>query len=163
MKFRPIAAALLAGTVLSGTLLGWTTAFAHDDAWLDTQDAPHGGQLRMAGPYHYELVVAKDATPAKDSPVVVHVTDHAGAPVSTAGASGSALFMTGKSKASIVLRPDGDNRMRGAGRYASASGMKVVVSVSLAGAKPQQARFTPGETKAPHSGHDAANPHRAAR
>ena len=159
MKPRSIAAALLA----AGTLLGWTAAFAHDDAWLDTQHAPHGGQLRMAGPYHYELVVAKDATPAKDSPVVVHVTDHAGAPVSTAGASGSALFMAGKSKASIALRPDGDNRMRGAGRYATAPGTKVVVSVSLAGAKPQQARFTPGEAKETRSGHDAANPHRAAR
>ena len=31
--------------------------FAHTDEYLDTQIAPHSGQLRMAGAQHYELVV----------------------------------------------------------------------------------------------------------
>ncbi len=31
-------------------------AKAHDDAYLDTVKAPHGGQLRMAGVHHFELV-----------------------------------------------------------------------------------------------------------
>ena len=37
------------------------TLFAHTDDVLDTQKAPNGGQLRMAGVYHYELVVANDS------------------------------------------------------------------------------------------------------
>ncbi|MCC7150704.1 MAG: hypothetical protein IT501_01790, partial [Rubrivivax sp.] len=36
-------------------------AMAHDDATMDKQKAPNGGQLRMAGPYHFELVLAKGA------------------------------------------------------------------------------------------------------
>lgn len=34
-----------------------TPAFAHDDATLDAMAAPHGGQLRMSGAYHLELVL----------------------------------------------------------------------------------------------------------
>jgi hypothetical protein len=44
-------------------------AFAHDDAALDKISGPNGGQLRMAGSYHFELVVAKDSKEAKDNPV----------------------------------------------------------------------------------------------
>ena len=32
-----------------------------DDATLDAMAAPHGGQLRMSGAWHLELVLAKDA------------------------------------------------------------------------------------------------------
>lgn len=41
--------------------------FAHDDAVLDKTSGSHGGQLRMAGSYHFELVVAKDSKEAKDN------------------------------------------------------------------------------------------------
>jgi hypothetical protein len=44
-------------------------AFAHDDGALDKISGPNGGQLRMAGSYHFELVVAKDSKEAKDNPV----------------------------------------------------------------------------------------------
>lgn len=119
------------------------TAMAHSDEYLDTQQAPNGGQLRMAGMYHFELVVAKDSKDAKDNPVVVYVTDHAGARVPTAGAKGSVTVLSGKAKAAIDLAPDGDNRLRGTGKYASLSDMKAIVSVTLPGKSPEQARFTP--------------------
>lgn len=120
-----------------------TPAFAHDDATLDAVKAPNGGQLRMAGSYHYELVVAKDATEAKENVVLVFVTDHAGQKISTTGASGSATILVGKLKASATLKPDGDNRLKGFAKYASMPDMKVVVSVTLAGQQAEQARFTP--------------------
>lgn len=129
--------------ILAGIAISAAPAYAHDDAHLATVKAPNGGQLRQAGPYHFELVMARDGTDAKESPVLVYVTDDSGKKVSTAGASGTATILSGKAKATAALVPDGDNRMKGAARYASMSGMKVVVSVALPGKPPEQARFTP--------------------
>ena len=137
MKFAPLAA-FLAGIALSAA-----PAFAHDDAQLDKAKTPNGGQLRQAGPYHYELVTVREGKDAKESPVVVYVTDDSGKKVSTAGASGTATILSGKVKATATLLPDGDNRMKGAAKYASISGMKAVVSITLPGKQPEQARFTP--------------------
>ncbi|MDP1982681.1 MAG: hypothetical protein Q8K23_09045 [Sulfuritalea sp.] len=110
---------------------------AHTDAYLDTQKAPNGGQVRMAGAYHFELVVAKE------SPVVVYITDHADAKISTVGADGTATILAGKQKTTVKLVPDGDNRLKGVGNYALTPDMKVVVTVTLAGKTAEQARFTP--------------------
>ncbi len=116
---------------------------AHSDEILDTQKAPNGGQLRMAGAYHFELVVAKDSKETKDNPVIVYVTDHAGAKIPTVGAGGTATLLAGKQKASVKLVPDGDNRLRGVGKYVSTPDMKVVVAITLSGKPAEQARFTP--------------------
>lgn len=116
---------------------------AHEGAVLDAMQAPHGGQLRMAGIYHYELVVSKDSKEAKDNPVAVYVTDHAGAKISTAGATGTATLLVGKQKTTVTLTPDGENRLKGTGKYASDPGMKAIVAVTLAGKPVAQARFTP--------------------
>jgi hypothetical protein len=146
MKFIPfLAAGLIAAT-----------AFAHTDEYLDTQPTPNGGQMRMAGAWHYELVVARDSQAQQDRPVIVHVTDHAGAKVSTVGASGTATILSGKIRTTVTLSPDGDNRLRGAGKYASTPDMKVVVSVALPGKPAEQARFTPLAKAAAsnmHAGH----------
>lgn len=116
---------------------------AHDDAYLDTQQAPHGGQLRMAGAYHLELVVDKSTPQATDKPVVVYVTDHADQKLPTDGSIGTAIILAAKSKTSVALVPDGDNRLRGMGRYASTPDMKVVVTFTAKGQPPETARFTP--------------------
>lgn len=118
-------------------------ALAHSDELMAGQKAPNGGQLRQAGVHHLELVVAKDSKEARDNPVVVFVTDHAGAKVSTVGAGGTATILAGKQKASVTLVPDGDNRLKGVGKYASTPDMKVVVSIALSGKPAEQARFTP--------------------
>lgn len=120
-----------------------SVAQAHDDAYLDTLTAPHGGQLRMGGASHYELVVVKDSKTAKDNAVAVYVTDHAGTKIPTAGASGSVTLLAGPSKVSVVLQPDGDNKLSGHGVYASTPDLKAVVKIKLAGQDEQQARFTP--------------------
>ncbi|MDP1611163.1 MAG: hypothetical protein Q8M11_08890 [Sulfuritalea sp.] len=138
MKSRK--ALILAVAVLA---LTGTAALAHSDDYLDTQRAPNGGQQRMAGAYHFELVVARDSKEAKENAVVVYVTDHAGTKVSTVGAGGTATILAGKQKASVKLVPDGDNRLKGVGKYASTPDMKAVVSVTVAGKPAEQARFTP--------------------
>lgn len=123
---------------------GATSALAHSDApHPDTLKAANGGQLGVAGSSSYELVVVRDAKEAKESPVLVYVTDHAGKKLPTAGASGTAMILAGKIKASVTLQPDGDNRMKGLAKYAASPDMKVVVSITLAGQQPEQTRFTP--------------------
>jgi hypothetical protein len=141
MKQIPkLAAALLAALSLAAPL---TPALAHDDATLDTIKAPNGGQLRMAGTYHFELVVVKSSKEVKEHPVLVFVTDHAGAKIATTGASGTATLLAGKLKANVTLAADGDNRMKGFAKYASTPDMKVVVAITLPGKQAEQARFTP--------------------
>ena len=122
---------------------GAGATLAHDDATLDEQNAPHGGQLRMAGAYHLELVLAQDAKETQDSPVLVYVTDHAGQKVPTQGATGNATILAAKGKASVALVPDGDNRLKGTGNYASTPDMKAIISFTAKGQPPETARFTP--------------------
>ncbi|MHB1353919.1 MAG: hypothetical protein ACYC5S_09095 [Thiobacillus sp.] len=121
---------------LAAALLFSQGAAAHSDEYLDTQTAPHGGQLRMVGQYHYELVV-------KAGELSVYVTDHGGKKIATEGASGTATLLSSKGKASVKLAPAGDNPMKGSGKFALAPDMKVVVSLALAGEPTQQGRFTP--------------------
>ena len=135
--------ALIPIATLLTILLSGGSASGHTDEYHDTQKAPNGGQQRMAGDYHFELVVAKDSKAIKDNPVVVYVTDHAGTKMPTAGASGTVTILAGKTKAKVTLAPDGDNRLKGMGNYASSPEMKAIVTVTLAGKPVEQARFTP--------------------
>lgn len=136
MKKMSFVSAVLAGLAAGG-------AFAHGDAEMDSVKAPNGGQLRMAGPYHYELVVEKNSKEIKENPVVVYITDHTGQKIPTAGATGTATLLAGKTKANVALTPDGDNRMKGKAKYASASDVKAIVAIALPGKSAEQARFTP--------------------
>lgn len=115
-------------------------AFAHTDEYLDTQTAPHGGQLRMVQQYHYELVV-------KANEVSVYITDHGGKKFDTRGATGTATLLSSNSKASVKLTPAGDNQMKSSGKFQLAPDMKVVVSIALAGQTALQGRFTPMQKK----------------
>lgn len=116
---------------------------AHDDSSLAKTKAPNGGQMRAAGAYHFELVLVRKALEPNDHPVTVYVTDHAGAAVASAAATG-AVTLLGKSGAvRVALVPDGANRLKGAGRYAADPDLKAVVSVTFAGKPAEQARFTP--------------------
>lgn len=135
--------------VIAALLLMSLSALAHDDATLDKLKPPNGGQLRAAGIYHYELVVAPASGDGKAVPVNVYLTDYAGAKIPSAGASGSVTILSGARKASIALQPDGDNRMKGSGTYRSSADMKVIVSIALPGKSAEQARFTPMTGSAP--------------
>jgi hypothetical protein len=103
---------------------------------------PNGGQVKDAGKHHLELVVEGNG-------MTVYVTGGKDAKVSTRGASGSATVLSGKNTASVKLEPFGENALAGSGKFESTPDMKVVVSLTLAGQNPVQARFTPLEkTKA---------------
>jgi hypothetical protein len=140
MKTR---SSLICTVAMSLGVLLCPVAQAHDDAYLDTVAAPHGGQLRMSGAVHFELVLAKDSPSAKDNAIAVYVTDHAGTKIPTAGATGTVTLLSGKSKVTTALKPDGDNKLKGSATYASTPDLKAVVSITLPGQAAQQARFTP--------------------
>ena len=99
---------------------------------------PHGGQVRDAGKYHLELVV-------RDTALAVYVTGNKDAKIATKGAAGSATVLAGKGTSNVTLEPSGENALAGNGSFQPAPDMKVVVSVTLPGQPPVQARFTPLE------------------
>lgn len=120
-------------------------AVAHTDDYLDSQPSPNGGQVRMAGKYHFELVVS-------EKQLMVYVTDHAGQSVMIMGATGNAIVLANKTKITVPLKPLRDNVLSGDGQFLSDSEMKVVVSITLQGQESQQARFTPSQ-KTAHEHH----------
>lgn len=133
-------AVLALGIGLSGL------AAAHSDDYLDTVKTPNGGQMRMAGPYHYELVI-KPAKKAGANDVVVYLTDHAGKEVDAKGATGTATILAG-GKTTVTLTPEGKNVLKGSGNFAMDPNLKAVVSVRFPGKAAEQARFTPLAAKA---------------
>jgi hypothetical protein len=120
-----------------------SVALAHDDATLSTMKAPNGGQVKAAGPYHLELVVARDGDALADRPVVVHDTGHDGTKIDTHGATASATLLSSKGRSTVPLSPAGGNTMKGMAKYASTQDLKAVVSLTMPGKEPQQARFEP--------------------
>lgn len=140
---RPSLTARVARSMGLGLMALAGLAHAHGDDYLDTVKAPNGGQLRMAGPYHLELVLKKDATSAQDSPIAVFVTDHGGKNIATQGAKATITLLSGKQKASAELQPGAPNQLTGQAKYHANSALKAIVSVQFPGQDPQQARFTP--------------------
>ncbi len=127
----------------TAAVLACSGAFAATPAHEAMAGAAHGGQLRMAGALHLELVVSKDSPKVRENPVVVYVTDHAGKPVATAGGSGKAQLKAGGVVADLVLRPDGNNRFKGFAKYASDPALSVSLTIVLPGQAAEQARFQP--------------------
>lgn len=111
--------------------------WAHSDEYLATAKAPHGGQLRTAGPYHLELV-------AKDGELRLYVTDHMDNEILTKHGSGKAnVIDKDGNKVSVTLVPVFANFMKGTGEFTITPETVVSVFVVLEGAQTQAARFTP--------------------
>ncbi len=132
-------AVMLVGVGMALSLSSW----GHSDDYLDTLTTSHGGQLRMAGPYHLELVT-------KDKELVIYVSDHGDNPIKTEGGTGKATLQLGKGKAgaTIKLEPDGENQMKGMGEMTLKPGSVVVVFIKLVDEEAQSARFMPLKPKA---------------
>jgi hypothetical protein len=141
MKLSKFVFTALASVAISAASL--TSAYAHDDKYFDSIKSPNGGQTRMAGVYHFELVLAQDSKTAKENPITVYVTDHANKGISTKGASASLTLVQGSKKTTVDLVPEGDNRFVGKATYASTANLKGALTVTMAGKPAEQARFTP--------------------
>ncbi len=128
-------AAFLIGATLAGVSI---LAGAHTEEYFDAKESAHGGQTRMAGPYHLELV-------ARNKEIVLYVMDHADRNLSTEGGGGKATVQIGKAKdkTSVKLEPAGDNMLKGVGDFAVTPETVVTVFVELPGQEVTAARFVP--------------------
>ena len=113
-----------------------TPAWSHTDEYFDSVAAPHGGQMRMAGPYHMEII-------AKDKEIVLYVTDHANTKINIDGGISKAILQTGKTRTTVKLQPAGENIFKGTGDFIVTSKTKIVVFIKLPEQEAQAARFTP--------------------
>lgn len=143
MKLFKKCTAVMVSALITSLTINVGTANAHDAAYFDSVKSPNGGQIRMAGPYHFELVVAKDSKTAKENIITVHVTDHTGKALSTVGATAELTIVQGKNKSTASLSPEGENRFSGKASYASSKNFVGALTVTLAGKPAEQARFTP--------------------
>ena len=133
----------MATVLISAALAVSLPAGAHTEEYFDSINAPHGGQMRMAGPYHLELV-------AKEKEIVLYVMDHADQKISTEGGIAKATIQIGKakSKTSIKLEPAGENTLKGTGDFAVTPQSLIVVFLKLPEHEAYSARFTPLKPKA---------------
>ncbi len=132
-------------------------AHAHTDEFFESVEAPHGGQLRMTGPFHMELV-------AKDGDLTVYVTDHADNTISVDGGLAKANIENGATRTQVNLHPVGSNILRGSGSFSLTPSTVVVVFMKLPNQDGYAARFMPlkpkgerGEKAPSHT--DDAGPH----
>jgi hypothetical protein len=149
---------MIAALVIGVTLAVSFPAHAHTDEFFESVEAPHGGQLRMTGPFHMELV-------AKDGDLTVYVTDHADNAISVDGGLAKANIENGSIRTQVNLHPVGSNILRGSGTFSVTPTTVVVVFMKLPDQDGYAARFMPlkpkGEQgeKAPSHAHDAGPHH----
>ncbi len=129
---------MIVTALISAAMVVSLPVWSHTDEYLDTVKAPHSGQLRMAGPYHLELV-------AKDNELVLYVTDHADKNINTDGGLGMANVQVGKAgtNISVELEPAGGNTFKGIEAFSVKPETVIVVFIKLPEQSAQTARFTP--------------------
>lgn len=130
----------LGGLILWAILTSALPIDAHTDEYFESVDAPHGGQLRMVGPFHLELVT-------EDKDITVYVTDHADNKITTEGGLAKATIETGPTKTQVHLHPVGDNRLKGSGTFSLTQDTVVIVFIKLPNQEGYAARFMPLKPK----------------
>jgi hypothetical protein len=83
-----------------------TQVWAHDATTLDAMPSAHGGQVRMAGPYHIELLLEGSGA-AGVRPIRVYLQNHAFEAVTSSGMIGSIKLTDGTIDRSSVTTKDG--------------------------------------------------------
>lgn len=130
------AAHRLAGIFLMALLSLAPPVWAHSNEYLATVQGAHGGMLRMAEMYHFELVM-------KDGEARVWVTDHGDTPQSTKGAVSTLRVFTGNGAFTVYLTPTGSNElMIKDARIKPLKGTRIVLTVSMNGETALQTRFS---------------------
>lgn len=124
-----------AAVILAMLLSTTSPAWAHSNEHLATMSGAHGGMLRMAEMYHFELVM-------KDGEAHVWVTDHGDVPQSTQGAVATLRVINGSEAFSVSLQPSGRNELVAKNaRLKSRKGTKMVLTVSMDGEAPLKTRY----------------------
>jgi hypothetical protein len=109
---------------------------AHSDEYFDSIRTPHGGQMRMAGPFHLEMVV-------KGGGITVYVADHGNEAIPTDGAKAVARVSSGKDVVEVPLAPAGGNVLKGSGAFKATRSTRVEMSIEVPGKGSAEASFQP--------------------
>lgn len=117
--------------LLASFVLAPFAAVAHEP-----RRGPNGGQKVDIGSNHAELV-------AEGNILRLFLFDGADQPIPTAGVTAQVVILAGGRQATIALAPTGANVLAGTGDFVAARGMRAVVTLTLPGQRPAQARFTP--------------------
>ena len=117
--------------LLAGLTLAPFAARAHEP-----RRGPNGGQKVDIGTNHAELLAAGNT-------LRLFLFDSADRPIPAAGATAQAVILAGGRQVTVALTPSGDNVLAGTGDFTAARGMRAVVTLTLPGQRPAQARFTP--------------------
>lgn len=162
-SIRNVITASAMGLVLALSI-GSNASFAHDNDTLDKMKSPNGGQVRMAGMYHFELVMNKDSKGQKEDTITIYVTDHISNKIATKGATGTITILSGKNKTTLALTEDGDNKLKAKAKYVADAKLKVVLAINMPAKPVEQAQFTPfkpakkeatmGDHAMGHDGHE---------
>ena len=112
---------------------------AYPNASVQSPRPAHGGDLRLAGPFWLELVVAKGS-------LTLYVSNRSGTPIDASNGKGSAVIHTDGKSARIELKPGGDDKLVGRGRVKVKRTTVMFVTVALRGEKAHKAVFRPFES-----------------
>lgn len=115
----------------SGLYLVALTAWAHGPA-----RGPNGGQMQDVAGAHVELV-------AHGGDIAVYLFDAENKPMPARGAAATATVLVQGKQESVTLEPGEGNVLRGRGGITAQPGIKVVVSLTLPGQRPQFGRYAP--------------------
>ncbi len=107
------------------------TAWAHGPA-----RGPNGGQMQDVAGAHVELV-------AHGGEIAVYLFNAENKPMPAQGAAATVTVLAHGKQETVTLQPGEGNVLRGRGSITAQPGMKVVVSLTLPGQRPQLGRYAP--------------------
>ena len=97
---------------------------------------PNGGQMQDLAGGHVELV-------AHDNEIAVYLFDAEDKPMSAQGIVATATVLSQGKQETVNLQPADGNVMRGRGGFTAKPGLRVVLSLTLPGQRPQLGRYAP--------------------
>jgi hypothetical protein len=140
---------IVATTLLFGMI--FAPVHAHDPATLDSLPSGHGGQVRMAGPFHIELVILGREAAQGDRLVLVYLQNHMFEDVSSRGLKGIARFLDGQRVTTVSLIPIDGNGFSGKGAFDVNPSVTAEVSITDKDGKIWSATYTPFAVKVPNA------------
>lgn len=135
--------------LISLMMLTASLSYAHSDAEMAAMVAPHGGQLKMVGWYHFELV-------SKGQQLNLYLSDHAGTPKPSKDVKGSFTMLDGAQKLEGTFTPIAPNQLRAQLSRKPSKNAQLEVKLTFADGRTEQAQFAlqvPAQPAANHSQH----------
>jgi hypothetical protein len=115
---------------------------AHDAATLDAMPSQHGGQVRMAGPYHIELLLERVSVKGNRH-IAIYLQNHLLQVLPSAGTSAQVKLTDGSRSTSVALTPDGLESLGGSVSCSSSAALVAVVLLRARDGQIYSATFNP--------------------